>query len=155
LGGSHYVEWLTDRVEDDAERLMAEIDEQGGALAVIESGWMQKQIADSAYRFQRRVESGERIIVGVNKYSRTAQREVEITKVEPRHEEEQREAVRRARAERDKAAASAALDELEDAARGTENLMPRLKAALAAYCTIGECCDRLRKVFGEYRPQEP
>jgi methylmalonyl-CoA mutase N-terminal domain/subunit len=124
LGGSHYVEWLTDRVEDDAERLMAEIDEQGGALAVIESGGMQKQIADSAYRFQRRVESGERIIVGVNKYSRTAQREVEITKVEPRHEEEQREAVRRARAERDKAAASAALDELEDAARGTENQEP-------------------------------
>jgi methylmalonyl-CoA mutase N-terminal domain/subunit len=154
LGGSHYVEWLTDRVEDDAERLMAELDEQGGALAAIEAGWMQKQIADSAYRFQRRVEAGERVIVGVNKYARTAQREVEITKVEPRHEEEQREAVRRVRAERDPAPASAALDDLEKAARGTENLMPRLKAALAAYCTIGECCDRLRKVFGEYRPEE-
>ena len=152
LGGSHYVEALTDRVQEQAERVMAEIDEQGGALAVIESGWMQKRIAESAYRFQQRVERGERVIVGVNKFTRTAEDEVEIMKIEPRHEQEQVERVRAVRAERDQAAATRALDRLEEAARGSENLMYPLKDALAAYCTIGECCDRMRGVFGEYEP---
>src|SRR2546423_11249926 len=84
LGGSHYVEALTDRVEEDALRTMAEVDEQGGAVAAIESGWMQRRIAESAYRKQLRVESGERVIVGLNRFTASAEAPIEIMKIEPR-----------------------------------------------------------------------
>jgi methylmalonyl-CoA mutase N-terminal domain/subunit len=151
LGGSHYVEALTDRVEEDALRTMAEVDEEGGAVAAIESGWTQRRIAESAYRLQRRVESGERVIVGQNRFAASAEATVEIMKIEARGEAEQVERVRRVRAERDAAAAERCLERLEAEARGTGNLLPPLREALAAYCTIGECCDRLRAVFGEYK----
>ena len=152
LGGSHYVEALTDRIEEDALRTMAEVDEEGGAVAAIESGWMQRRIAESSYRLQQRIESGERVIVGQNKFTSGAEA-VEIMKIGPRGEAEQVERVRKVRAERDAAAAERCLDRLSEGARGTGNLLPPLREALAAYCTIGECCDRLRAVFGEYRPQ--
>src|SRR5206468_8546734 len=86
LGGSYYVENLTDRVEEEALAIMAEIDELGGAVACIESGWTQRRIADSAYRLQRRIESGERVIVGLNRYTETDARPVGITKIGPRHQ---------------------------------------------------------------------
>jgi methylmalonyl-CoA mutase N-terminal domain/subunit len=152
LGGSHYVEALTDRIEEDALRTMAEVDEEGGAVAAIESGWMQRRIAESAYRLQRRVESGERVIVGQNRFSESAEATVEIMKIEPRGEAEQCERVQNVRAERDGTAAKRCLERLAEEARGTGNLLPPLREALAAYCTIGECCDQLRGVFGEYRP---
>ncbi|HEY8761064.1 MAG TPA: methylmalonyl-CoA mutase family protein [Candidatus Dormibacteraeota bacterium] len=152
LGGSHYVEALTDRIEEDALRTMAEVDEEGGAVAAIESGWMQRRIAESAYRLQQRVESGERVIVGQNRFTQSAEATVEIMKIEPRGEAEQIARVRRVRAERDAAAAERCLDRLTEEARGTANLLPPLREALAAYCTIGECCGRLRSVFGEYQP---
>jgi methylmalonyl-CoA mutase N-terminal domain/subunit len=152
LGGSHYVEALTDRVEEDALGILAEVDERGGAVAAIEDGWMQRRIAESAYRLQQRVESGERVIVGLNRFTAAAEDPVEIMKIEPRGEKEQAERLRKVRAERDGAAAAACLERLEQEARGTGNLLPPLREALAAYCTIGECCDRLRAVFGEYRP---
>jgi methylmalonyl-CoA mutase, N-terminal domain len=154
LGGSYYVENLTDRVEEDALAIMAEIDELGGAVACIETGWTQRRIADSAYRLQRRVESGERVVVGVNRYVETDAKPVDITKVGPRHQEEQSKALRKLRAGRSKAKVDGHLAEIERAARGTDNLMPVLKAALADYVTIGECCRVLRGVFGEYRPGE-
>ncbi|HLQ61530.1 MAG TPA: methylmalonyl-CoA mutase family protein [Candidatus Acidoferrales bacterium] len=154
LGGSYYLEALTDRVEEEALRILAEIDERGGAIAVIESGWMQKRIADSAYRAQQRVEAEEHVVVGVNRFGRQGEDRVKIFKISPRQQAEQVRAVRRLRAERDGAAAEQALAELEVAARSRDNLMPPLKAALAAYATIGECCQRLRLVFGEYRPPE-
>jgi methylmalonyl-CoA mutase, N-terminal domain len=153
LGGSHYVEALTDRIEEDALRTMAEVDKLGGAVSAIESGWMQRRIAESAYRLQQRIESGERVIVGQNKFTSSAEEPVEIMKIEPRGEAEQVERVRRVRAERDAAVTERCLDRVEQEARGTGNLLPPLREALAAYCTIGECCDRLRAVFGEYRPQ--
>jgi methylmalonyl-CoA mutase, N-terminal domain len=153
LAGSHYVEALTDRIEDDALRTMAEVDELGGAVAAIESGWMQRRIAESAYRLQQRIESGERVIVGQNKFTSSTEESVEIMKIEPRGEAEQVERVRKLRAARDAGAADGCLDRLEEEARGTGNLLAPLREALAAYCTIGECCDRLRTVFGEYRPQ--
>jgi methylmalonyl-CoA mutase N-terminal domain/subunit len=152
LGGSHYVEALTDRVEEEALRIMAEVDEEGGAVAAIEAGWMQRRIAESAYRLQHRVESGERVIVGQNRFTASAEETVEIMKIEPRGEAEQSARVRRVRAERDAAVAERCLDRLGEEARGTGNLLYPLREALAAYCTIGECCDRLRAVFGEYRP---
>jgi len=152
LGGSYYVENLTDRVEEEALAIMAEIDELGGAVACIETGWTQRRIADSAYRMQKRIESGERIVVGVNKYMETDSRPVEIMKVGPRHEVAQARALKKLRARRSRSTVERHLSELERAARGSGNLMPPLKAALADYVTIGECCRVLRGVFGEYQP---
>jgi len=154
LGGSYYVENLTDRVQEEAERLMAEVDERGGAVAVIESGWMQRRIGESAYRFQQRLESGDRVVVGVNRFQGSASDPVEIMKIGPQGEEEQVRALRKLREERDGAASEKALDRLEAEARGDGNLLLPLKQALAAYATVGECADRLRRVFGEYEPPE-
>jgi methylmalonyl-CoA mutase N-terminal domain/subunit len=154
LGGSYYVESLTDRVEEEALAVMAEIDELGGAVRCIETGWTQRRIADSAYRFQTRVEAGERVVVGVNRYTNYAEDKVEIMKVGPRHQAAQSRALTRLRARRDQSAVARRLADIESAARGTENMMPPLKAALADYVTIGECCAVLRKVWGEYRPPE-
>ena len=154
LGGSYYVENLTDRVEEAALGIMAEIDELGGAVACIESGWTQRRIADSAYRLQKRIESGERVVVGVNRYTDSDAKPVEIMKIGPRQQTAQSRALKKLRAGRDPATVARHLAELERAARGTDNLMLPLKAALADYVTIGECCRVLRGVFGEYHPGE-
>jgi methylmalonyl-CoA mutase N-terminal domain/subunit len=154
LGGSYYVESLTDQVEEETRRIMAEIEELGGAVAAIEAGWMQRQIAESAYRLQRRVEAGDRVVVGVNRFQRTRQQPVEIVTVGPRHQESQIESLRRLRRERDNKAVERALHGVERAARSTDNLLPALKEALGCYATIGECCDVLRGVFGEYQPPD-
>jgi methylmalonyl-CoA mutase N-terminal domain/subunit len=154
LGGSYYVENLTDRVEEEALAIMAEIDELGGAVRCIEAGWTQRRIAESAYRFQRRIESGDRVIVGVNRFTADGEDKVEITKVGPRQQAAQARALKRLRARRDQAVVARHLAGIERAARGTDNLMPPLKAALADYVTIGECCSVLRKVWGEYHPPE-
>jgi methylmalonyl-CoA mutase N-terminal domain/subunit len=154
LGGSYYVESLTDRVEEEALAIMAEVDELGGAVKCIEAGWTQRRIAESAYRFQTRVEAGERVIVGVNRYTTDGEDKVEIMKVGPRQQAAQARALKRLRAQRDPAVVARRLAGIERAARGSENLMPPLKAALADYVTIGECCTVLRQVWGEYRPPE-
>jgi methylmalonyl-CoA mutase, N-terminal domain len=154
LGGSYYVENLTDRVEEEALGIMAEIDELGGAVACIESGWTQRRIADSAYRMQKRIEAGERVVVGVNKYIETDSKPVKIMKISPRHQVAQARALKKLRARRNRSVVEHHLAELERVARGTDNLMPPLKAALADYVTIGECCRVLRGVFGEYHPGE-
>jgi methylmalonyl-CoA mutase N-terminal domain/subunit len=154
LGGSYYVENLTDKVEEEALAIMAEIDELGGAVACIETGWTMKRIGDSAYRLQQRIESGERLVVGVNSYTESDAKPVQITKVGPRHQVAQARALKKLRARRSKATVERRLVEVERAARGTDNLMPPLKAALADYVTIGECCAVLRGVFGEYQPGE-
>ena len=154
LGGSYYIENLTDRVEEEALAIMAEVDELGGAVACIETGWTQRRIADSAYRLQKRVESGDRVVVGVNRYLETDSKPVEIMKVGPRHQVAQSRALKKLRARRSRTKVDSHLAEIERAARGSDNLMPVLKAALADYVTIGECCRVLRGVFGEYRPGE-
>ena len=154
LGGSYYVENLTDRVEEEALAIMAEIDELGGAVKCIETGWTQRRIAESAYRFQTRVEAGDRVIVGVNRYTAAGEDKVEITKVGPRQQAAQARALKRLRARRDRAVVARRLADIERAARSPDNLMPPLKRALADYVTIGECCSVLRKVWGEYRPPE-
>jgi methylmalonyl-CoA mutase, N-terminal domain len=154
LGGSYYVENLTDRVEEEALAIMAEMDEGGGAVACIESGWTQRRIADSAYRLQKRIESGERVVVGVNRFVGSDSDAVEIMKISPRHQAAQARALKRLRARRPKEVVDGHLAAIEKAARSSDNLMPPLKAALADYVTIGECCTVLRGVFGEYRPTE-
>jgi methylmalonyl-CoA mutase, N-terminal domain len=154
LGGSYYVENLTDRVEEEALAIMADMDERGGAVRCIETGWTQRRIADSAYRLQRRIESGDRIVVGVNKFAEPDGDAIEITKIGPRHQAAQARALKRLRARRKQTVVARRLAAIERAARGSDNLMPPLKAALADYVTIGECCAVLRSVFGEYRPGE-
>jgi methylmalonyl-CoA mutase, N-terminal domain len=154
LGGSYYVEHLTDRIEEEAQAVMAEVDERGGAVKCIESGWTMKKIAESAYRFQQRIESGSRVVVGVNRYAEKDGNKVEIMKVGPRHQEEQVRALARLRAQRTGEVVERHLAAIGEAARGRANIMPVLKAALADYVTIGECCHVLRSVFGEYRPTE-
>jgi methylmalonyl-CoA mutase N-terminal domain/subunit len=154
LGGSYYVENLTDRVEEEATAIMAEVDERGGAVRCIESSWTMKRIAESAYRFQQRVESGQRVVVGVNKYVTGDADRVDIMRISPHQQQEQIESLRALRSRRPKGTVERHLAAIQRAARARENLMPVLKAALADYVTIGECCAVLRGVFGEYRPTE-
>jgi len=151
LGGSTAVEELTDRMEQEARDYIDRIDGMGGTLRAIESGYIQSEIHASAYRFQHEIESGERIIVGVNRFRMQEDAGVPLFRIDPAVERSQVEAVGRMRSERDPAAWARALEECERAAKGTENLMPPIVAAVEAQATVGEISDRLRRVFGEYR----
>ncbi|MEI7769721.1 MAG: methylmalonyl-CoA mutase family protein [Chloroflexales bacterium] len=153
LAGSYVVEALTDELERQARALMAQIDEMGGAVDAVERGWVQEQIADSAYAYQKRVESGERVVVGLNKFVDNAATDVPIFKLDENVTREQTEGLARLRAERDSAAVAAALAELKATAEGTGSLLPPMREALRRYATIGEVCGVLREVWGEYRPE--
>ncbi|GAC1334672.1 MAG: methylmalonyl-CoA mutase family protein [Candidatus Dormibacteria bacterium] len=152
LAGSYLVESLTTRLEQGAARLMAQIDDMGGSVRAIESGWMQRQISDSAFRFQQAVENEERVVVGVNRFQADSQADIEIQKVLPQHEDSQRAAVAAVRARRDNEAVERDLTDLEAAARGTDNVLVPMKQAFRDYATIGEVFGRLREVWGRYRP---
>jgi methylmalonyl-CoA mutase, N-terminal domain len=153
LAGSYLVESLTARLEQGASELMRRIDAMGGSVKAIETGWMQREIADSAFEFQLAVERQERLIVGVNRFHSESAGKVEIQKVLPQHEESQRAAVAAVRAGRDSATVERDLKALEDAARGTENVLAPMKQALRDYATIGEVVGRLRQVWGRYQPR--
>jgi len=152
LGGSYYVESLTDDVEAEAREIMAEVDERGGMTQAIQDQWVQRQIQDVAFERQREQEEGERIIVGVNEYTVDEEEAVDIDEVDESQEERQRERLASIREERDDEEVEAKLDALREAAESDENLMPYLVDAVKAYATTGECCDVLRDVFGEYQP---
>jgi methylmalonyl-CoA mutase N-terminal domain/subunit len=123
----------------------------GGALAGIEAGFQQAEIQSAAYDFQRSVESGERVIVGVNRFQSEQDGDMPVFRVNPAIERAQIESVTKLRAERNNTAWSRSIEELEIAARGTENLMPKIVTAAQASATVGEISDALRRVFGEYR----
>jgi methylmalonyl-CoA mutase N-terminal domain/subunit len=150
LGGSYVIEYLTDEVARRARDLIREVDELGGSVAAIESGFMQDRIEEAAYDFQRAVDRGEKVIVGVNKYREDEVEELEILEPRPELEEEQRKRLAQVRAERDNDAVRAALRRLEEAARGTENLLLPMKEAHEQYATIGEVSTTLRRVFGTF-----
>jgi len=151
LGGSYFVEALTDEIESRAEALIAEVDRLGGAVAAIEQGFIQKAISESAYAYQKAVESGEKTVVGVNRFPMEEKLSIDLLRVDEAVQQEQIERLKRLRAERDNAAVKRALAELEKAARGTDNLLYPMKEALRHYATLGEVCGVLRRVFGEYR----
>jgi methylmalonyl-CoA mutase N-terminal domain/subunit len=154
LGGSFFVEELTDRFEAETRKLIDEVDELGGMVHCIETGQIQAMIAERAYEEQRRIESGERPIVGVNRYRRDEEPpDVELYQVDEEQRAQQVERLRRIRAERDGERAARALDGLRAAAQGTESLMPHLVECSLAYCTLGEMVDVLRAEFGVF--QEP
>jgi methylmalonyl-CoA mutase N-terminal domain/subunit len=153
LAGSYFVETLTNRTEQAAWRYIAQIDEMGGMVRAIEAGFPQAEIADAAYEQAREIEAHEREIVGVTRYA-DPNEELRIPLLEISEEQERRHLDRlaRVRAERDADAHAAAMSRLRDeAARGDVNLMPAIMEAVAAYATIGEMCNALRAVYGEYR----
>ena len=153
LAGSYFVESLTTRLEAAASAYLEEIDAMGGTLAAIEGGFQQRQIQESAYRVQQQIERGELVVVGVNRFRDDGAGEAKapLQRIDPAGERRQIERVRRVRAERDAAASTAALDRLEDAARGSDNLLPPILEAVNAYATVGEISDRLRTAFGVHR----
>jgi methylmalonyl-CoA mutase N-terminal domain/subunit len=152
LGGSYYVERLTDDLEREAREIMAEIEERGGMLDAISEQWVQRQIQEVAYERQREQEAGERIIVGVNEFTVEEEEPVDIEEVGEAQQEKQRDRVAAIREERDDEVVEARLAALREAARGDDNLLPPIVDAVKVYATTGEICDALRDVFGEYQP---
>ena len=153
LGGSYFLESLTDELERRAEELIARVDELGGAVVAIERGFVQREIEESAFRWQQKVERGERVIVGVNRFGGDDGGPVELHRLDPALERSQRERTARVRAERSAEEAARAMDEVRRAAQTDENLLPALREALRARCTIGELCDVLRELWGTYDAQ--
>jgi len=150
LGGSYYVEHLTDRLEARAREYIQHIDELGGALAAIETGYVQREIQESAYRQQRAMDSGETVVVGVNRFADEHKTDLLRLTVDPAIEREQVARLRALKARRDGAAVRRALATLADAAQGDGALVPPILDAVKAYATLGEICDTLCEVFGEY-----
>jgi methylmalonyl-CoA mutase N-terminal domain/subunit len=158
LGGSYFVEWLTDRVEADATRIIETIDRMGGMVRAVELGWPQREIAESAYRFQRQIDDGERPVIGVNRHATGGVESIPTLKIDMAPEEEQRRAVAALRARRDEAACRAALGKLRQTCAGDENasgnggnIMEDVLEAARRDATLGEICRVFRDVFGEYR----
>ena len=151
LGGAYFIEFLTDELERRATAYINQIDALGGMLAAIEQGFPQREIQQAAYEYQRAVENNAAIVVGVNRFQVDEDHPIPIQHIDPEIERAQVERVRRLRARRDAAACTAALDALESAARGTDNLMPYILTAVENYATVGEISDRLRRVFGEHQ----
>ncbi len=150
LGGSYYIEALTDELEVRAVELIDRIDELGGAVAAVEAGFIQSQIEASAFEWTSAVEAGRRPIVGVNTFVEEEGERIELHRIDPESEREQVERTRAVRAARDGAAADAALARIREAARGTENLLAPMREALIARCTVGEICGVLREEWGMY-----
>jgi methylmalonyl-CoA mutase, N-terminal domain len=151
LGGSEYIEKLTDEIEAGAREYIARIGALGGTLAAIERGYIQQEIQNSAYEQQRALEEGRQIVVGVNKFQTEEAEPLKPFRIDPELECRQIERVRQVRASRSAQEACSALSRLETAARGTANLMPHILECCRVYVTLGEISDALRKVFGEYR----
>jgi methylmalonyl-CoA mutase, N-terminal domain len=151
LGGSLYIEELTDKIERGARDYLERIDSLGGTLAAIEKGWIQAEIQNAAYQFQQQVELGEKIVVGVNRFQQDNDGSLTALRIDHDVEQQQVERLREVRASRDQSAVNLGLDALEQAARSSDSLMPKIMASCEAFATVGEISDRLRKVFGEYR----
>ena len=151
LAGSYYVEYLTDQIEAKAQEYIDQIDRMGGAVAAIEKGFIQKEIQDSAYRYQREIERGERVIVGLNKFQvQEEAKPSDLLKVDPAVADRQIARLKELKASRDNAAVQAALADVKAAAQGDANLMPPILKAVKSLATLGEICDVLRAVWGEY-----
>ncbi len=152
MAGSYYVEHLTNELERQAVEYMDQIEALGGSVRAIETGWMQNQIADASWEYQRKVDEKEEIIVGVNEYTEGGEQPPAIFSVDRRLVEHQLKRLEHHRRERDGARVEVSLAALKDMCRGTGNLMPPILEAVKAYATLGEICDAMREVFGEYRP---
>jgi methylmalonyl-CoA mutase N-terminal domain/subunit len=153
FGGSYFIEALTAEVEASVTELLERIDELGGAVAALEKGFIQDEIEQAAFRHQQQVESGDRVLVGVNRYVEEESEPIELHRLDPEAERRQLERTAKVRAERNAEEAAAALEAVREAARGTANLLPPMRDALRARSTIGEICDVLREEFGTFDAQ--
>jgi len=152
LAGSYYIESLTNRIEDEATAYINKIDELGGSVPAIEQGFIQKEIQNAAYGYQKAIESGDRSVVGLNIYQTDSEKPSNLLRMDPEVRNRQVARLEKLRKERDSNAAAKALKNLEETARGNENVMVPILDAVKAYATLGEICDVLRGVFGEYQP---
>ncbi len=153
LGGSYFIETITDHIEEEVMRYIERIDEMGGAVEAIEKGFIQKEIQASAYKYQKEVESQERVVVGVNKFQTSGEQPMDLLKMDPATSQRQVERIKEVRLSRDQGNVSEALQDLRKAAQSDNNLMPHILKAVKAYATLGEICGVLRDVFGEYQQQ--
>lgn len=151
LAGSYFVESLTEEIEKNAKAYLAKIDAVGGMLKAIERGFVQQEIQNAAYEYQRAVDAGEAIVVGVNRFEQEQDKPVPIQRINEKLERQQIERVRALRAERNESSWKQAITAIQDSARSGDNLMPRILAAVEANATVGEIADAMRQVFGEYR----
>jgi len=154
LGGSFYIESMTDEIERQALEYITKIDEMGGAVQAIEQGYMQREIQAASYQTQMEIESGDQVVVGVNKFRIENEPQPELMKINPALEKIQSESLAELRKTRDNEAVDAALASLRQAAQGTDNLMPHIVNAVKVYATLGEICNVMRDVFGEYTPAQ-
>lgn len=152
LAGSYYIEFLTNQIEVEVMEYLDKIDEMGGALVATEQGYIQREIHDSAYEYQMNVETGEQIVVGVNKFFTAEKPRWEILKVDPKVETKQKERLNQLKRERDNDRVLQIIVNVKEAAQTNINLMPLVLEAVKAYATLGEICDALREVWGEYKP---
>jgi methylmalonyl-CoA mutase N-terminal domain/subunit len=153
LGGSYYIEALTDELEAKAWELIQHIDQLGGAVAAVEQGFVQDEIEQASFRWQQEVEGGERVIVGVNRFTEGEEEPIELHRLDPAAEQRQLERTARVRAERNSEAAQRAVDAVRETARGDGNLLVPMREALRAQATIGEISNALRDEFGTYDAQ--
>jgi methylmalonyl-CoA mutase N-terminal domain/subunit len=152
LAGSYYIESLTDEIERQAQDYLDKIDAMGGTLKALENGFFHQEIEDAAFQWQTEVESGKRVIVGVNKFTIPGEGQIERLELNPALREEQIARLTALKARRDQADVQARLQGLTSAAQGNDNLMPHIIGCVESLVTLGEICDTLRKVFGVYRP---
>ena len=151
LAGSYYLESLTREICQKAEEYIEKIDEMGGAVSAIERGYIQKEIQDSAYKYQRDIEEEERIVVGLNRFKIQELRPGNLLRVDPAVRMEQIEKILNLKKNRNESKVKETLSSLKKAAEGKENLMPPILEAVKAYATLGEICDVMRGIFGEYQ----
>lgn len=153
LAGSYFIESLTDNIEKSVFEYFEKIDNLGGVLSALEKGFFHKEIADASYRYQKEVESGEKIVVGVNKYETKEETPMKLLKVDPDVQKRQEGRLKALKEERDNKKVEELLGEIKRVAEGDENIIPPIIEAVKAYATLGEICDVLRDVFGEYKEQ--
>jgi methylmalonyl-CoA mutase, N-terminal domain len=151
LGGSYFVEALTDQMEEEALKYINKIDDLGGIVRAIELGYPQQEIANAAYAYQKQIERKEKTVVGVNKFQVDEEKSIEFLKIDPEVEEKQVARLKEVKQTRNQARVTACLADLKKAAQGPENLMPGILAAVKEYATLQEICDVFREVFGTYR----
>jgi methylmalonyl-CoA mutase N-terminal domain/subunit len=153
LGGSYYVEWLTEKMEEETYKYFDRVERLGGVIPAIEKGFFQREIADSAYRYQKEIDTSQRVIVGVNRYQLDEAPSIPILKMDEKGEERQIRRLQKLRKERDNSKVQSHLEQLRKAAEGDDNLMPFILNCIHSYATLGETCQVLRDVFGEYKEQ--
>ena len=153
LGGSYYIEWLTNKMEEETYKYFDKVERLGGVIPAIEKGFFQREIAESAYRYQKETDKSQRVIVGVNQYQLDEEPSIPILKMDEKGEERQIRRLQKLRKERDNSKVQGHLQQLRKAAMGDDNLMPFILNCAHSYATLGETCQVLRDVFGEYKEQ--